>query len=1042
MVTVLILISYLFVILLGYSINEALVHGVSGHLPLDDSDPVSSLRRRLDDKKDSPTHGLFYIYDLAEEYWWRWPNPGTDCESQGYLSHTHAEFSGLGPAIRPDSGLFLTWHFSLFSSLFNRLKRSRRRTYDPEKATLFIIPYDLGLDGYADKGTCRNRRTCTPGLAPRLAKYIEASKYYRRYDGVDHVVLWSLGQYHPWPHNGCDTFMSKTCAKCAMTCYWMDSTKADSRFISVPFPSGYHWWDGIKDIPWAVNASLRNMTAVYLGSTQTLNPAHTKIRRAMTQQCTKSSECHWMQIGHSSIDTNIADYLSVYRRSIFCLCPPGDDPARKALFDAILSGCIPVVFQVATLFNQYWWHIGEQSALDISVYIPGEQVRAGTADMMKILLAIPNEVIQKKQAAIARIAPRVQYAMPPMKYLQNISDATPWDPPFSDGVDVLLDGLLTRLNNIQSNLSSNLPPKLLSGREWGQLYNSVRIQEPDEILKQPLVNILPSKCIADNCLVLPSKFKKAPTPAIVNSSSEKPPVTTIVKKPVTAAIAAIRSAEISHMKANWSYQPSTKQTEKLFYVYELNEEYWWSWPDPTADCASYGYLSNKHALYSGMGPPVLPDSGLFLTWHFSMFSSIYNRLKRSRRRTLDPNQASLFIIPYDLALDGSVDKKTCKNKRQCSPGLAPRLSKYLLQSPYFARHQGVDHVVLWSLGQYHPWPYNGCDVFMGDICQKCAITSYWMDAKKADSRFVSVPFPSGYHWWDGIKDIPWAINASLRNMTAVYLGSTHTLNPTHTKIRRTMVQQCQASSHCQWIQLGHSSTDNNIASLLTVYRHAVFCLCPPGDDPARKALFDAILSGCIPVTFELNTLINQYPWHIGEVTALDISVHIPGNNMKSEGKDLMSVLLAIPADVIRMKQELIAKIAPRLQYAMPPLELLKNRADETSWDPPFPDAVDAILDGLFERSHRIKNNMSSGIPPRPLSGREWARLYDMVRVKVPGDSTGFDFSTGLLSDVSAGTASTGSHHQPRQHHHARHGNHTGRQHKISHKRHNSHQIEQ
>ena len=65
---------------------------------------------------------------------------------------------GIGPPILPDDGLFLTWHFSLFSSLFNRMKRSKRRTYDPEKASLFIIPYDLGLDGYLDAKTCRNTR--------------------------------------------------------------------------------------------------------------------------------------------------------------------------------------------------------------------------------------------------------------------------------------------------------------------------------------------------------------------------------------------------------------------------------------------------------------------------------------------------------------------------------------------------------------------------------------------------------------------------------------------------------------------------------------------------------------------------------------------------------------------------------------------------------------------------------------------------------------------------------------------------------------------
>lgn len=181
---------------------------------------------------------LYYIYDIGEEYWWQWPDPGTDCDSQGYLSHTHALYSGMGPPVLPESGLFLTWHFSLFSSLYNRLKRGKRRTKDPEKASLFIIPYDLGLDGFSDKRTCKRRRSCTLNLPNRLRTKLEKSPYFVRYEGLDHVVLWSLGQYHPWPHNQCDVFMRDVCKKCAFTCYWMDSTKADSKFISVPFPSG------------------------------------------------------------------------------------------------------------------------------------------------------------------------------------------------------------------------------------------------------------------------------------------------------------------------------------------------------------------------------------------------------------------------------------------------------------------------------------------------------------------------------------------------------------------------------------------------------------------------------------------------------------------------------------------------------------------------------------------------------------------------------------------------------------------------------------
>lgn len=424
---------------------------------------------------------FFYMYELPEEFWWRWPNAGTDCSENGYVGHEHAQLSGLGPAVLPEGGLFLTWHFSMFSSLFNRIKRSKRRTLDPEKASLFIIPYDLGLDGYLDSRTCKNSRRCTAGMPQRLQSIILKQPYFYRHMGADHAVLWSLGQYHPWPHNGCDLFMRDFCARCTFTCYWMDPQKAENRFVSMPFPSGYHWWEGIRRLPWQYSdegARNRTMTAVYVGSTQTLNPAHTKIRRAMTTQCNASAECHWMQIAHSSKDQNIADFLSVYKRAKFCLCPPGDDPARKAVFDAILSGCIPVIFEVATLFNQYPWHIGEQAALDIAVSFPGGAVRSGKMDFMSILTKIPPETIRLKQQAIARLAPRIQYAMPPLELLRNRSDQTPWDPPFPDGVEVALDGIFLRTAKAVQNASTGIPPRLQTNREWSQEYDVVKIQIP------------------------------------------------------------------------------------------------------------------------------------------------------------------------------------------------------------------------------------------------------------------------------------------------------------------------------------------------------------------------------------------------------------------------------------------------------------------------------------------------------------------------------------------------------------------------------------
>ena len=140
------------------------------------------------------SHVYYYIYDLPDKYSWRWPKNSTECGDSGYLSHEHSELSGYGRPLIPDNGLFLTWHFSLFNSVYNRLIRSKRRTYDPENASLFIIPYDLGMDGFINAETCATRRSCTARLVQGVESMLQKSEYFTRHKGADHVVLWSLGK--------------------------------------------------------------------------------------------------------------------------------------------------------------------------------------------------------------------------------------------------------------------------------------------------------------------------------------------------------------------------------------------------------------------------------------------------------------------------------------------------------------------------------------------------------------------------------------------------------------------------------------------------------------------------------------------------------------------------------------------------------------------------------------------------------------------------------------------------------------------------------
>ena len=56
--------------------------------------------------------------------------------------------------------------------------------------------------------------------------------------------------------------------------------------------------------------------------------------------------------------------------SIFCFQPLGDLPMRKGLFDAIMFGCIPVVFHPLTASAMYTWHWSAKLWRDVVVEIP------------------------------------------------------------------------------------------------------------------------------------------------------------------------------------------------------------------------------------------------------------------------------------------------------------------------------------------------------------------------------------------------------------------------------------------------------------------------------------------------------------------------------------------------------------------------------------------------------------------------------------------------------------------------------------------------
>ena len=87
----------------------------------------------------------------------------------------------------------------------------------------------------------------------------------------------------------------------------------------------------------------------------------------------------------------------------------GDGPTRRSLYDSILSGCIPVVFNDYHLLTSPW-HWGP-FAKNASVYIDENKIMSGEIDLIQYLQAIPQEQIKAMQHTISKYGHRIQYAL-------------------------------------------------------------------------------------------------------------------------------------------------------------------------------------------------------------------------------------------------------------------------------------------------------------------------------------------------------------------------------------------------------------------------------------------------------------------------------------------------------------------------------------------------------------------------------------------------------------------------------------------------------
>lgn len=107
---------------------------------------------------------------------------------------------------------------------------------------------------------------------------------------------------------GVKTFWQTICQNCTSIVietsptYTAISGRSRKYWYAAPYPSSFHWWEGIKTLPWSVTKEVvaqRDILSLFIGSVKTANVNSNLFRKTLYSQCGKDSACHWYTTAHA-----------------------------------------------------------------------------------------------------------------------------------------------------------------------------------------------------------------------------------------------------------------------------------------------------------------------------------------------------------------------------------------------------------------------------------------------------------------------------------------------------------------------------------------------------------------------------------------------------------------------------------------------------------------------------------------------------------------------------------------------------------------------
>lgn len=365
----------------------------------------------------------------------------------------------------------------------------------------------------------------------------------------------------------------------------------------------------------------------------------------------------------------------------------------------------------------------------------------------------------------------------------------------------------------------------------------------------------------------------------------------------------------------------------------------------------------------GTGPILDASQGLHHTHQYSLFTIFLSSLRVSKYVTADPEEADIFFVPYDLGMDSTTRRSDGALTATNCP-MVPQVIELLRTSPYFMRNNGSDHVLIHSINQPMTFFANAHCRSLYERCMQCIKLS--IDTYDADlfpflrtlphmsHRWFSVPFPANYHLSKEVTHAPWkqvsqnsnyfpSQYGAQRNYRICFLGSTEVTAKKQRALRQRLVQLCQQradvchletlSSHSSNVPyhrnasslhtIGTFNAQTHLSRIVDPYSRCRLCLSPGGDYPTRKGFLDALLAGCVPVTFQSSSAIRQWPRHFGGVeVARNVSLLVDRERFLGSmdtSRKAFDELVEMSEDMswLHNRIQAIGLVGDRLQYSLP-----------------------------------------------------------------------------------------------------------------------------